>query len=171
MFSTPREAAVRPADRHIAEVARRHGGVYALADDVDRADGVRVTPVRLRDLQRQGLLTVQDPGQWRVAPDLLERLEQRHRDAPVYRLSLQPAPLTLDAQVRHPGPVWLDTVDAHALAGGGFGAEVQQALERRREALRELGIAPDDPLRGAKVQDLEPPALGREIEKRLGETV
>jgi type IV secretory pathway VirD2 relaxase len=170
MFSTPREAAVRPADRHIAEVARRHGGVYALADDVDRADGVRVTPGRLRDLAGKGLVTAQDPGQWRVPPDLLEKLEQRHRDAPVYRLSLQPVPLTLDAQVRHPGPVWLDTVDAHTLAGSGFGAEVRQALERRRESLRELGIAPDDPHRGAKVQDLERRAMGGEIEKRLGET-
>jgi type IV secretory pathway VirD2 relaxase len=170
MFGTAREAAVRPADRHIAEVAGRHGGVYARADDVDRADAARAAAGRLRELARQGLVTAQDPGLWRVPPDLLEQLEQRHRDAPRYRLSMQPAPMTLDAQVRHPGPVWLDTVDAPALAGSGFGAEVRQALERRRDALRELGIAPDDPHRDATLQELRRRAVGREIEKRVGET-
>jgi hypothetical protein len=36
--------------------------------------------------------------------------------------------------------------------------------------LRELGIAPGDPHRDAKLQELERRAVGREIEKRIGET-
>jgi hypothetical protein len=40
---------------------------------------------------------------------------------------------SLRAQVGHPGPVWLDRVQSDALANYGFGAEVRQALELRRE--------------------------------------
>jgi hypothetical protein len=102
------------------------------------------------------LVTSPAPRQWIVPSDLLEQLEKRHRGAPArYRVSLEALPLVLDAQVARRGPVWLDALDAGRLATKGFGAEVLAALERRRQALRELGIAPDDPQRDAKIRDLE----------------
>jgi ribosome assembly protein YihI (activator of Der GTPase) len=84
-------------------------------------------------------------------------------------VSLEALPLSLDAQVRHPGPVWLDTLDAMRLTAKGFGAAVGAALERRHHVLRELGIAADDPERGAKIADLKRVAVGREIARQSGQ--
>jgi len=122
-FGTKREAAVRPVDRHIAEVAARDG-VYAL-DRVGGQDGERhAAAARLRELERLGMVTARAPDGWNVPSDLLEQLETRDREQPARcRLSVQPERLSLDAQVRHPGPVWLDTVD------------------REREHVRGLGFA------------------------------
>jgi hypothetical protein len=39
----------------------------------------------------------------------------------------------VQAQVRHPGPVWLDRVEQNSLAPYGFGAELKVVLEERRE--------------------------------------
>jgi hypothetical protein len=41
---------------------------------------------------------------------------------------------------------WRRRFVTRCVATQGFGAEVLAAFERRRQALRELGIAPDDPL-------------------------
>ncbi len=167
---TKREPAVQPVDRHLAEVAAAHRGVYELAGDADRRDVARLAARRLRDLDRAGLVASPAPGQWTVPFDLLAQLEKRHRDVPArYRLSLEAMPLGLAAQVGHRGPVWLDTLDAGRLATKGFGAEVRAALERRRQTLRELGIAPDDPQRRGKIADLERRAVGEENARRSGQ--
>jgi type IV secretory pathway VirD2 relaxase len=168
-FETPREPAVRPVDRHIAEVAAGRGGVYALAVVVGQADAGRAASTRLRELARLGMVTAKEPGQWSVPHDLLEKLEKRDREAPRYRMVLQPLPLSVDAQVGHPGPVWLDRVDPHALARQGFGAEVQGSVQRRRQALLEQGIAPGDPQRDTKLQDLERRAVGRDLARQTGQ--
>jgi type IV secretory pathway VirD2 relaxase len=166
---TKREPAVQPVDRHLVEVAAAHGGVYELAGGADHRDDARLAPRRLRELERVGLVASQAPGQWCVPSDLQAQLEKRYREAPGrYRVSMEALPLGLDAQVGHRGPVWLDTVDASRLAAG-FGAEVLAALERRRQVLRELGIAPDDPRRGAKVADLERRAVGDVMARRSGQ--
>ena len=165
-----REPAVQPVDRHLAEVAAAHRGVYALAGDGDRRDVARFAARRLRELHGLGLVASSAPGQWSIASDLLERLEKRHREAPArYRVSLEAMPLALDAQVGRRGPVWLDTLDAGRLASKGFGAEVLAALERRRQSLRALGIAPDDTQREAKIGDLERRAVGGEMARQSGQ--
>ena len=102
--------------------------------------------------------------------DLIERLESRQRaEPPRERLWLQKLPLSLDATPAHRGPVWLDQVDAAALAPWGFGAEVRRALDQRRDALRALGIAPDDPRRDAKLRELEREAVGEGMAARTGQ--
>jgi hypothetical protein len=170
-FGTKRDAAVRPIDRHIAEVAAPNG-VYALADDRGREGEARSAAARLRELERLGMVTARSPGGWAVPPDLLERLEIWRREEPArFQLSLQPARLSLDDQVRHQGPVWLDSVDRAPLARQGFGAEVLAAVERRREALHALGISADDPQRVTKLRDLEHRAVGRKIERETGWTL
>jgi type IV secretory pathway VirD2 relaxase len=167
-LGTKREPAVQPVDRHLAEVAAAHRGVYELAGE--GRDVARNAPRRLRELERVGLVASPAPGQWTVPSDLLEQLARRHREAPArYRVSLEALPLALDAQAGRRGPVWLDTLDAARLAMTGFGAEVLAALERRRQALRELGIAPDDPQRSVKISDLERRTVGREIARQSGQ--
>ena len=168
-FGTKREPAVQPVDRHLADVAAAHGGVYELAGNAEGQDA-RFAARRLRELERVGLVSSPEPGRWVVPSDLLDQLQKRHREAPArYRVSLDAMPLALDAQVGWRGPVWLDTLDAGRLATKGFGAEVLAALERRREVLRELGIAPDDPQRDAKIRGLERRTVGRDIARQSGQ--
>jgi hypothetical protein len=170
-FGTPRDAAVRPVDRHIAEVAARDGA-YALAGEGRQEGEARSAAARLRELERLGMVTARSHDVWNVPPDLLEQLETRHREQPArYRLSMQPARLSLDAQVRHQGPVWLDTVDPATLARQGFGAEVLAAVECRQQALLALGIIAEDPHRVAKLRAVEQRAVGRAMERETGWTL
>jgi hypothetical protein len=160
---------VRPADRQIAEAARARGGVLAV-DPSAGSDAQRLAR-RLRDLERAGLVAAEGPARWKVPPDLLDRLAERARDAPPrYRLIVRKEPLSLKEQVVHRGPVWLDRVQTKTLAHWGLGADVQQAVVARSEALRRLGIGPDDPDRVAKLRELERRALGAEVAARSGAT-
>jgi type IV secretory pathway VirD2 relaxase len=167
-FTTKPEAPVRPADRQIAEVARAQGGVYALEPTSDAASHPHER--RLRQLERLGLATPEAPRRWKVSANLLRELTERQRDAPVrHRLLFRKEPLSLEGQVRHPGPVWLDRVETDSLAPYGFGAELKRAVGQRREALRRLGVQPDDPNRSAKLRELEQRELGGQIAARSGQ--
>jgi hypothetical protein len=168
-LATPPETPVRPADRQIAEAARARGGVFAV--DASAGSDAQGLARRLRDLERAGLVAAEGPARWKVPPDLLDRLAERARDAPPrYRLVVRKEPLSLTEQVVHRGPVWLDRVETKTLAHWGLGADVQQAVAERREALRRLGIGPDDPDRAAKLSEVERSAVGREIAGRSGLT-
>jgi uncharacterized protein DUF3363 len=168
-LATPPETPVRPADRQIAEAACARGGVFAV--DTSAGSDTPGLARRLRDLERAGLVAAEGLARWRVPPDLLDRLAERTRDAPPrYRLVVRKEPLSLKEQVVHQGPVWLDRLEAKTLAHWGLGADVQQAVAERREALRRLGIGPDDPDRVAKLRELERRALGAEIAARSGMT-
>jgi hypothetical protein len=167
-FGTRPELAVRPIDRRIAEKAREAGGVYALGhvgDERDRASEAR----RLRELEREGLAMARGPDRWAVPPDLIEKLEIRARtESPRERLWLEKVPLPLDKTSGHRGPVWLDTIDEASLVPWGLGAEVAQALSKRREALRSFGIAPEDPRRDGKLREMERRAIGEGMAARTG---
>jgi type IV secretory pathway VirD2 relaxase len=168
-LATLPEAPVRPADGQIAEAARARGGVFALDPAVD--GDAHPLGRRLQSLERLGLVAADGPGRWRVPPDLLERLAERGRDAPPrYRLVVRKEPLSLKEQIRRQGPVWLDRVEVPTLARWGLGAEVRQAVAQRHEALRQLGVQPDDPNRVAKLRELERRALGAAIAARSGLT-
>ena len=153
-LATPPESPVRPADRQIAEAARARGGVFAV--DPSAGGDAQALARRLRDLERAGLVAAEGPARWKVPPDLVDRLAERARDAPPrHRLVVRKEPLSLKEQVVHRGPVWLDRVETKTLAYWGLGADVRQAVAERREALRRLGIGPDDPDRVAKLRELE----------------
>jgi hypothetical protein len=124
----------------------------------------------LRELERLGLARLEAPDRWRVSPMLLEELTKRSREAPArHRLFLRKEPLSLRAQVRHPGPTWLDRVTTDALAPYGLGAELKGVLEQRREALRRLGVQPDNPNRFARLRELERRTVGGEMASRWGQ--
>jgi type IV secretory pathway VirD2 relaxase len=167
-FSTKPEVPVLPVDRQIAEVARSRGGVFTLERT---AGGSRSRQERrLRDLERLGLASLEAPDRWRVSPKLVEELAKRSREAPArHRLFLRKEPLSLRAQVRHPGPVWLDRIKTDSLAPYGLGADLKVALEQRREALRQLGVERDDPNRFGRLRELERRAVGGEIGSRSGQ--
>jgi hypothetical protein len=153
-LATPPQSPVRPVDRQIAEAARARGGVFAI--DASAGSDAQGLARRVRDLERAGLVAAEGPARWKVPPDLLDRLAERARDAPTrYRLVVRREPLSLKEQVVHQGPVWLDRVETKTLAHWGLGADVQQAVVARNEALRRLGIGPDDPDRVAKLRELE----------------
>jgi YD repeat-containing protein len=166
-FTTRPEAPVRPIDRQIAEVARARGGLYALKRDASGASSA--DGPRLRELERRGLATLVAPDHWKVAPNLLEALAERERDLPVrHRVLVRKEPLSVQAQVGHHGPVWLDRVQADSLAPYGFGAELKVAVEQRREALRRFGVEPNDPERFVRLREIERRAVGKEIAGRSG---
>jgi type IV secretory pathway VirD2 relaxase len=168
-FGSRPELAVRPVDRRIAESARSAQGVAALDPTSEEPERSRVAR-RLRELEREGFIAPQSPNRWTVPADLIERLESRARTEPAKeRLWLQKLPLALEATPSHPGPVWLDHVDASPLARWGFGADVRVALERRRDALHALGIAPDDSGKDVKLRELERRAVGKEVAARTGQ--
>lgn len=168
-FGTRPELAVRPIDRRIAETAGRAGGVYAhaeVAEGPDRTHAAR----RLRELERDGHVLADGPNRWRVPADLVGRLESQPKaESPRERLWLQKVPVPLEQAAAHRAPVWLDQVDPAPLAPWGFGADVAVAVERRREVLRRLGIAPDDARRDAKLRAIERRAVGEEMAARTGQ--
>ena len=168
-LATPPESAVRPVDRQIAEAARARGGVFSV--EPSAAGDAQTIVRRLRDLERAGLVAAEAPGRWKVPADLLAQLAERARDAPArYRLVVRKEPLSLKEQVVHRGPVWLDRVETQTLACWGLGADVRQAVAERREALRRLGVEPDDPNRVAKLSELERREFGAEVAARSGLT-
>jgi Protein of unknown function (DUF3363) len=127
--------------------------------------------IPVRDLERLGLATPTEGNRWKVASDLLQRLEQQPRPAPErHRLLLKKEPLNLASQVRHPGPVWLDRLRRRGLAPYGFGAQLQRMVTDRRDALREIGIQPGDPNRMAKLSNLEVRSVAKVVADRSGQT-
>lgn len=144
---------VRAADRTIADVAAANGGYYDveahLAYDPSARQAFAETHVRRLEAIRRATGTVErEPdGRFRVGGDYLEKAlnyEQREtRLAPtqVEVLSNQP----LQQQARRLGLTWLDRELAQGgsagIAGDGFGSEVKEALQTRRQWLVEQHLA------------------------------
>jgi len=84
------------------------------------------------------------------------------------RVVVRKVPLDLAEQVHYRGPVLLDQLASQPLAPYGFGADVRRAVGRRADALRALGIDPDDPARLTKLRELERHALGQGFAARSG---
>ena len=166
-FTTRPEPTVRPADRQIAEAASARAGAYVV--EPTGSDAPHPLVRRLRELERFGLVTPEGPNRWKVSPNLLRELEERGRAGPArHQVLVRKEALSLGEQVQCQGPVWLDRVTADSLAPYGFGAEVRRALERRVDAVRHLGIQPDDPNRWAKLREVERRAVGRDMAARSG---
>jgi hypothetical protein len=151
----------RPADHNIAEVARG-SGVYrpsahrALAEDsnvripggdYDAYVGAHVR--RLEALRRAGIVERADADHWLIPEDFEVRAaayEAARGRTNGLRIICA---YDLDRQVTSDGATWLDrqllSRDRGALATGGFGTEVRQALERRADELVNQGHASRTP--------------------------
>jgi type IV secretory pathway VirD2 relaxase len=149
----------RAADRNIMDVAGQEG-VYRPSvhlerarTAIDRIGGdpeafVRSHVRRLEALRRAGHAERIDADHWRVPADLPERGQAYDlaRDRGNIRVSIL-SPTGLDQQIGHEGATWLDrelvSRQRTVLAGEGFGQQVKAALERRKQALANMGHVND----------------------------
>ena len=164
-FATRPEPAVRPVDREIA--APLSGGRYTPPASADGREHPQVR--RLRDLERMGLAAREPDDRWKVVPNLLDALADRARsNPPRHQLFMRKEPLSLEAQVRHRGEVWLDRLEPTSLAPHGFGAKVARAQEQRVSVLRDLGMDARSAGRSVEREEAERLAVGRGIASRTG---
>jgi type IV secretory pathway VirD2 relaxase len=147
----------RAADRNILDIAAQ-GGVYRPSEHLERARAaidriggdpeafVRSHVRRLEALRRAGHAIRIDADHWRVPADLPARGQAYDlaRDRANIRISVL-SPNGLDQQIRSDGATWLDRELASpsriVLANTGFGREVTEAMERRRQSLVDMGHA------------------------------
>jgi type IV secretory pathway VirD2 relaxase len=147
----------RAADLNILDVAGSEG-VYRPSEHleqaryaIDRIGGdpeafVRSHVRRLEALRRAGHVERIDADHWRVPTDLPVRGQAYDlaRDRANTRIGIL-SPTGLDQQIGHYGATWLDRELASrsrtALANVGFGREVTEAMDRRRQSLVNMGHA------------------------------
>ncbi|MHB2166508.1 DUF3363 domain-containing protein [Alsobacter sp. R-9] len=151
----PADTAQRPSDRSIAAIAE--DGVYRPSRHLERAKFEGRVPGgdyegyvdahvrRLEALRRAGIVERIDADQWRIPEDFESRAAAydagRNRQASVRVLSV----LDLEKQIGADGATWLDrrlvVPDASDLASAGFGQQVREAMDQRREHHIEQGDA------------------------------
>lgn len=147
----------RPADRNIAEIAFATGE-YRPSHHLGIAEVGRVRVPggdyeayveshvrRLEALRRAGIVERVDADRWRIVDDFEARAhayDATHGRKTNMRLL---SAYDLDRQITSDGATWLDRQlvkrEQGALADAGFGAEVKNALERRKEELVRQGHA------------------------------
>ena len=149
----PLRAEVREVDRTIAAVAAASGGRYDidahLRYDPSATEGFAETHVRRLEAMRRlsGSVTREPSGQWIIADDHLVRAEAHEtrvlRDRPVAVEILSPR--RLSHLIEAEAATWLDrtlvAADPLPLREAGFGAEVRDAQDRRRQWLIAQGLA------------------------------
>ncbi|WP_363316892.1 DUF3363 domain-containing protein [Chelatococcus sp.] len=143
----PADTTQRPSDRTIAAIAE--DGVYRPSRHLERAKFEGRVPGgdyesyvdahvrRLEALRRAGIVERIDADQWRIPDDFESRATAydagRNRQASVRVLSV----LDLEKQIGADGATWLDrrlvSPDASDLASAGFGQQVREAMDQRRE--------------------------------------
>ena len=149
----PMRAEVREADRTIVAVAAANGGRYDidahLRHDPSATEAFAETHVRrLEAMRRVSGNVVREPsGQWVIAGDHLERAAAheakllRDRPVAVEILSAQP----LSRLVRTEAATWLDrnlvAADPAVPREAGFGGDLRDAQDRRRQWLIAQGLA------------------------------
>jgi type IV secretory pathway VirD2 relaxase len=160
----------RASDRNIAIVAEADGGSYRPSRHLEQVhDRLKATGKdpdafarshvrRLEALRRAGHVERIDADHWRVPKDLTERgmvydLSQGGNGLSIRTLST----LDLERQIGSDGATWLDRELASRnrtpLTMAGFGSEVSDALDRRRQSLVDMGYAtqlPDGRIRAPK---------------------
>jgi type IV secretory pathway VirD2 relaxase len=155
--AAPAISGPRPSDQNIAIVAKEDG-VYRPCQHLDRIRDsfekqgkdpdafVRSHVRRLEALRRTGHVERIDADHWRIPKDFTERgmaydLSQGGEGLAVRTLST----LDLERQIGSDGATWLDReLASHTrtpLADAGFGQEVADAIERRKQSLVNMGYA------------------------------
>lgn len=148
------DSAVRPSDRAIAGMAE--DGIYRPSRHLEQArfDGVPggnyegfvdAHVRRLEALRRAGIAERIDADQWRIPEDFEARAAAydagRNARANIRILST----FDLERQIGSDGATWLDRrlvgASASDLSPAGFGEQVREAMERRRETLIDRGDA------------------------------
>ncbi len=151
----PADTAQRPSDRAIAAISEN--GIYRPSRHLEQAkfegrvpggdyEGYVDAHVRgLEALRRAGIVERIDADQWRIPDDFESRATAydagRNRQASIRVIST----FDLEKQIGADGATWLDrrlvTPDASDLAPAGFGQQVRDAMDQRREHHIEQGDA------------------------------
>ena len=151
----PAETAGRPSDRTIAAISE--DGIYRPSSHLEQTkfegrvpggdyEGYVDSHVRrLEALRRAGVVERIDADQWRIPQDLENRAAAydagRNRQVSIRVVST----FNLEKQIGADGATWLDrrlvTPDASDLAPAGFGQQVRDAMDQRREHHIEQGDA------------------------------
>lgn len=151
----PADTAARPSDRTIATIAE--DGLYRPSRHLEQARFEGRVPGgdyqgyvdshvrRLEALRRAGIVERIDADQWRIPEDFERRAATydagRNRQASIRIVST----VELEKQIGADGATWLDrrlvTSDASELTPAGFGQQVREAMDQRREHHIEQGDA------------------------------
>jgi hypothetical protein len=153
---TPVRASAKQADHNVAEIAARNNGIYDIAvhtkiDPRANPDYLMAHTRRLEALRRAGVgVERQADGTWTIPSDHLqqaeryERMQARSRPVQVETLSQLP----LERQIRIEGATWLDRElvkpSGFEVRSTGFGLELHEALNRRRQWLIAQGFAQEE---------------------------
>jgi type IV secretory pathway VirD2 relaxase len=149
----PVRAELRKADRTIDEIARANGGMYSEDihlghDQSATSEYVQAHVRRLEALRRGGVAVARQPdGSWSIPPGYLDQaLEHEKRAARAAPVRIQMlAVQALEHETTANAPSWLDRQlrgeNPIEVAKHGYGAEVRQAMVRRRQWLIEQGLA------------------------------
>ncbi|MEE9926421.1 MAG: DUF3363 domain-containing protein [Brucella anthropi] len=180
----PPDTASRPSDRAIATIAE--GGVYRPSRHLEQAKFEGRVPGgdyesyvdahvrRLEALRRAGIAEWIDADQWRIPEDFESRAAAydvgRNRQANIRILSAA----RLEQQIGADGATWLDRrlvmPDTNDLAPTGFGQQVREAMDRRREHHIDHGDAAPGPNGGTFYRrNFLATLRAREIERIGGE--
>lgn len=153
---TPKRVEPRSVDRTIAAVAAANDGRYDieihLRHDPTTSATFAETHIRRLEAMRRSANLVQrlSDGTWSIGPDHLERVTEYERrlamDAPVIVQTLSSLPL--EQQIGAEGATWLDRELVAEVPSpsrdAGFGKEMRNAQNRRRQWLIEQGLARDE---------------------------
>nr|WP_192799637.1 DUF3363 domain-containing protein [Brucella intermedia] len=143
----PADTGQRPSDRSIAAITEE--GVYRPSRHLEQAkfesrvlggeyeEYVDAHVRRLEALRRAGIVERIDADHWRIPDDFESRAAAydagRNRQASLRVLSV----FNLEKQIGADGATWLDrrllSADASDLAPAGFGQQVREAMDQRRE--------------------------------------
>jgi type IV secretory pathway VirD2 relaxase len=154
----PQKAEPRASDINIRDLAATNDSIYRPSDHLEQARAkiekiggdadafIRSHVRRLEALRRAGHVERIDADHWKVPGDLPERgmaydARDRAKDFTVRTLST----LDLNQQIGSDGATWLDrelvSRDRTPLTQAGFGLEVSEAMDRRRQSLVDQGQA------------------------------
>lgn len=183
---TPSNQTSKATDRTVAAIAAANGGRYSvtlhMAHDPSASQAFIASHLRrLEALRRGGVAFERDTdGTWAVAPDhvaraeTFERAQAQFRPVQIEMLS----PVSIERQVSAVGATWLDReLIAPTLKpeNDGFGHEMREALDRRRQWLMAEGFAREEKGRtiypARMLSDLQRAELsktGKEIAVRQG---
>ncbi|WP_417625061.1 DUF3363 domain-containing protein [Paremcibacter congregatus] len=149
---TARSADLKPADHIIDEIAKANKGLYSedIHTSFDKTASRRFVETHIRRLEllrRQNIVERHSDGTWSVPRDYLERarlFEERQAKKQPVQVALKSG-WSIAQQKKAIGATWLDQAlaagEAQAVGRTGFGADVQAALEERRDYLMQEGLA------------------------------
>ncbi|PWB83743.1 MAG: conjugal transfer protein TraI [Methylocystaceae bacterium] len=178
---TTKRAELRQADRTVAEIASANSGRYSidihLKHDPHASEEFAEALVRRLEAMRRttGGVTREPNGVWIIAPDHLDRVAEyegiQAKATPVLVETLSVIPL--ERQIAANGATWLDRElladRPERLRDSGFGRDVREAMNRRRQWLIAENLAHEQQGRVAYRADMLAVLRRRELIRVAGQ--